>query len=39
MPFDKALALESKHFAKLLSGAVSRNLIRTSFVNRGGSRN
>ena len=35
MPFDKALALESKHFAKLLSGAVSRNLIRTSFVNRG----
>jgi 3-hydroxyacyl-CoA dehydrogenase/enoyl-CoA hydratase/3-hydroxybutyryl-CoA epimerase len=35
MPFDKALALESKHFAKLLSGVVSRNLIRTSFVNCG----
>jgi 3-hydroxyacyl-CoA dehydrogenase/enoyl-CoA hydratase/3-hydroxybutyryl-CoA epimerase len=35
MPFDKALNLESKHFAKLLCDSVSRNLIRTSFVNKG----
>lgn len=35
MPFDKALQVESKHFARLLCDPVARNLIRTSFVNRG----
>jgi 3-hydroxyacyl-CoA dehydrogenase / enoyl-CoA hydratase / 3-hydroxybutyryl-CoA epimerase len=35
MPFDKALNLESKYFAKLLCGPVSRNLIRTTFINKG----
>jgi 3-hydroxyacyl-CoA dehydrogenase/enoyl-CoA hydratase/3-hydroxybutyryl-CoA epimerase len=34
LPFDKALHLESKYFAKLLCGAVARNLIRTSFLNK-----
>jgi 3-hydroxyacyl-CoA dehydrogenase / enoyl-CoA hydratase / 3-hydroxybutyryl-CoA epimerase len=35
LPFDKALRLESKYFAKLLCDYVSRNLIRTLFVNKG----
>ena len=35
MPMDKALRLESKHFATLLCGAVARNIIRTTFVNKG----
>jgi 3-hydroxyacyl-CoA dehydrogenase/enoyl-CoA hydratase/3-hydroxybutyryl-CoA epimerase len=35
MPFDKALRLESKYFAKLLHGPVARNLIRTTFLNKG----
>jgi 3-hydroxyacyl-CoA dehydrogenase/enoyl-CoA hydratase/3-hydroxybutyryl-CoA epimerase len=35
MPFDKALRLESKYFAKLLCDPVSRNLIRTTFINKG----
>lgn len=35
LPFDKALRLESKYFAKLLCDPVSRNLIRTSFLNKG----
>ncbi len=35
LPFDKALQLESKHFARLLCDPVARNLIRTTFVNRG----
>jgi 3-hydroxyacyl-CoA dehydrogenase / enoyl-CoA hydratase / 3-hydroxybutyryl-CoA epimerase len=35
LPFDKALRLESKYFAKLLCDPVSRNLIRTTFVNKG----
>ena len=34
MPFDQALRLESKYFAKLLCDPVSRNLIRTTFVNK-----
>jgi len=34
MPFDKALRLESKYFAKLLCDPVSRNLIRTTFLNK-----
>ncbi|MBS7706203.1 3-hydroxyacyl-CoA dehydrogenase NAD-binding domain-containing protein [Chelatococcus asaccharovorans] len=35
LPFDKALAVESKYFAKLLSGPVARNIIRTTFVSKG----
>lgn len=35
LPFDKALDVESKHFARLLCDPVARNLIRTSFVNKG----
>ncbi|MCC4114745.1 enoyl-CoA hydratase/isomerase family protein [Aromatoleum toluclasticum] len=35
MPFDKALTIESKHFARLLADPVSRNIIRTTFVNKG----
>jgi 3-hydroxyacyl-CoA dehydrogenase/enoyl-CoA hydratase/3-hydroxybutyryl-CoA epimerase len=34
LPFDKALAVESKYFAKLLTGPVSRNIIRTTFVSK-----
>ena len=34
-PFDKALLVESRYFAKLLIDPVARNMIRTSFVNRG----
>lgn len=35
LPFDKALTLESKYFARLLCDPVSRNIIRTTFVNKG----
>src|SRR5690606_22664909 len=35
MPFDKALAVESKLFAKLMTSPEARNIIRTSFVNKG----
>jgi len=35
LPFDKALRLESKYFAKLFCDPVSRNLIRTTFINKG----
>jgi 3-hydroxyacyl-CoA dehydrogenase/enoyl-CoA hydratase/3-hydroxybutyryl-CoA epimerase len=35
MPFDNALKLESKYFAKLLSGPEARNIIRTTFLNKG----
>ncbi len=35
MPIDKALELESKYFGRLMSGPVARNLIRTTFVNKG----
>jgi 3-hydroxyacyl-CoA dehydrogenase/enoyl-CoA hydratase/3-hydroxybutyryl-CoA epimerase len=35
MPIDKALDLESKYFAKLLCGPVSRNIVRTMFVSKG----
>src|SRR5579859_3291817 len=35
LPFDKALDLESKHFARLLCDSVSRNIVRTMFVSRG----
>ena len=35
MPLNKGLDLESKFFARLLCGPVSRNLIRTTFVSKG----
>lgn len=35
MPFDRALQVEGKFFAKLLCDPVSRNIIRTTFVNKG----
>ena len=34
LPIDVALRVESKYFAKLLSGAVARNLMRTMFINK-----
>ncbi len=35
VPFELALKLESKHFARLLTGAVARNLMRTLFLHKG----
>ncbi len=35
VPFDTALRVESRHFARLLTNPVSRNIIRTTFVNKG----
>jgi 3-hydroxyacyl-CoA dehydrogenase/enoyl-CoA hydratase/3-hydroxybutyryl-CoA epimerase len=35
LPIDLGLRIESKYSAKLLPGAVARNLMRTCFVNRG----
>ena len=35
VPIDKGLKVESRHFARLLTGPVSRNIIRTMFVNKG----
>jgi 3-hydroxyacyl-CoA dehydrogenase/enoyl-CoA hydratase/3-hydroxybutyryl-CoA epimerase len=35
LTFDGALAIESKYFAKLLTGPVARNIIRTNFINKG----
>ncbi len=35
LPIDKALEIESKYFATLVTGPVARNLIRTMFVNKG----
>jgi 3-hydroxyacyl-CoA dehydrogenase/enoyl-CoA hydratase/3-hydroxybutyryl-CoA epimerase len=35
LPMDRALAVESKYFGTLVSGAVARNLMRTLFVNKG----
>jgi len=34
LPFDKALAVESKYFARLLTDPVARNLIRTTFISK-----
>lgn len=34
LPFDKALSVESKYFAKLLTDPVARNLIRTTFISK-----
>jgi 3-hydroxyacyl-CoA dehydrogenase/enoyl-CoA hydratase/3-hydroxybutyryl-CoA epimerase len=35
VPLEKGLLVESRHFARLVSNHVSRNIIRTSFVNKG----
>ena len=35
LPFDRALQVEFKYFAKLLTGPVARNIIRTNFINKG----
>jgi 3-hydroxyacyl-CoA dehydrogenase/enoyl-CoA hydratase/3-hydroxybutyryl-CoA epimerase len=35
VPIDTGLRIELKYFAKLVSGSVARNLIRTMFVNKG----
>ncbi|MET0657479.1 MAG: 3-hydroxyacyl-CoA dehydrogenase NAD-binding domain-containing protein, partial [Steroidobacteraceae bacterium] len=35
LPFDAALKLEAKYFGKLLADPVSRNIIRTNFINKG----
>ncbi len=35
LPLDVALKIESRYFARLLTGAVARNLIRTMFINKG----
>ena len=35
LPFDEAIALESREFARLLAGPIARNIIRTQFVNKG----
>src|SRR3546814_8661817 len=32
LPFDKALSVASKSFAKLLTDPVARNIIRTTFI-------
>lgn len=34
LPFDRALSVESKYFALLLSDPVARNIIRTSFISK-----
>ena len=34
LPFDKALAVEGKYFAKLLIDPVARNIIRTTFISK-----
>jgi len=34
MPIDRALSLESKHFANLLADPVARNIIRTTFISK-----
>jgi 3-hydroxyacyl-CoA dehydrogenase/enoyl-CoA hydratase/3-hydroxybutyryl-CoA epimerase len=35
VPIDMGLQIEARHFAQLVTGPVSRNLIRTMFVNKG----
>ncbi|WP_176599471.1 3-hydroxyacyl-CoA dehydrogenase NAD-binding domain-containing protein [Sphingobium sp. 15-1] len=34
LPFDRALSIESKYFAKLLTHPSARNIIRTSFISK-----
>ncbi|MEA1015245.1 3-hydroxyacyl-CoA dehydrogenase NAD-binding domain-containing protein [Sphingosinicella sp. LY1275] len=36
LPFDRALSVESKYFATLLTDPVARNIIRTSFISKQG---
>ena len=36
LPFDKALSVEGKYFAKLLTDPVARNIIRTTFISKQG---
>ncbi len=35
VPIDRGLAIELKYFAKLVTSAVARNLMRTMFINKG----
>jgi 3-hydroxyacyl-CoA dehydrogenase/enoyl-CoA hydratase/3-hydroxybutyryl-CoA epimerase len=35
VPLDKGLLVESRYFAKLITDPVSRNIIRTTFINKG----
>ncbi|MES2258470.1 MAG: 3-hydroxyacyl-CoA dehydrogenase NAD-binding domain-containing protein [Pseudomonadota bacterium] len=35
LPIDKALGVEAKYFAQLFASPVSRNLMRTMFINKG----
>jgi 3-hydroxyacyl-CoA dehydrogenase/enoyl-CoA hydratase/3-hydroxybutyryl-CoA epimerase len=35
LPIDKALQIESRYFAELLTSAEARNMVRTLFVNKG----
>jgi 3-hydroxyacyl-CoA dehydrogenase/enoyl-CoA hydratase/3-hydroxybutyryl-CoA epimerase len=35
VPLDTALKIEGKYFAQLVTGSVARNLIRTTFINKG----
>ncbi len=35
LPIDRGLRIESEYFAKLLTGVVARNLMRTMFINKG----
>lgn len=35
LPMDKALQVEARYFTQLVRGAISRNMIRTLFVNKG----
>ncbi|MBY8825638.1 3-hydroxyacyl-CoA dehydrogenase NAD-binding domain-containing protein [Sphingomonas colocasiae] len=35
LPFDKALVVESRYFARLVTDPVARNIVRTNFVNKG----
>ncbi|WP_454882563.1 3-hydroxyacyl-CoA dehydrogenase NAD-binding domain-containing protein [Sphingomonas oryzagri] len=34
LPFDKALAVEGKYFARLLTDPIARNIIRTTFISK-----
>ena len=34
LPFDRALSVESKYFATLLTGPVARNIIRSTFISK-----
>lgn len=39
LPIDKALSIESKYFAQLLTSPVSRNIIRTTFLSKHAAEN